>query len=386
MLRDVAFAAVGGLLMLFLCGGFASANGGEFFFFMPQVRFAQTVRSTDYKAHGYAWMKDEPQLLLPLFALAVLVPLVLVRARRWRNDAAVRFAGGSVALLGLPVVVVCTWEFARDGDFLEVPYYFSLFNLGLSCVLASACYLVFWDNRKQYSLPGRAGTILAGMLAVALPTFLLYKAQWGSFGVSGSRITLGLMVVAAALAAIATLRSRRVGWLAAPAAVLVLLFAVGYGSASGSSTRGIFATTPLSYEQNTHALSLGVQLISFMRDNGFQDAAPPVPGTSLYPEFWYDINADEAFNAMNAMYLWAYTWAGQDLPHIDKAMRGVLDARRPSVLVLLCTTRECVGARAALTRAGYANRLVVQQQLVSGENHAWAVAVRLLKFARPPAQ
>jgi hypothetical protein len=383
--RDVVSAIGGGLVMLVVCGGFSLANGGPFLFFVPSVNAAKALyNGRAYKADGFAWMKGQPQLLVPLFALAALVLLLAPRLRRdWKTEAGIRFAAGAGLLLALVGTLVCLWEFFFGGALLETSYYFSAFNLGISATLASVFFLLLDRATSPASRSTLWAVVIAGVVAAALPTLALYRLHWGSFGEPGARVTVALMAVGLFLVGAASFLSRRVALFAAPSAALVILFACNYAGASGLLTQTNFSTTPSSFQRNRETLLLGQQLIAFMRDFGFQDGEPAYPAARLYPEFWYDIKAEEAFNGMNAMYLWAYTWAGLDLPHIDKAMHGVLDARRPAVLVLLCLTRQCSGARAALARAGYDNRLLVERRLASGDKHAWAIALQLVKFRKP---
>jgi hypothetical protein len=382
-LRDLVCAAGGVLVMIAICGAFATIKGGRFFFFMPQVRYAESGQHTG-QSTGYAWLEAEPQLLLPLFALVLFIPLLAPRIKKWRTDDAVRFAAGSAALLVLPLVAGCYLEFVKHREFLELTYYFSLFTIGIACVLASVWYLAVWSNPERYSTPLRRGLVAAGILAICLPTVGLYKWHWGSFGEPGARLTVGLMVLAALMLVVSFVAGPRFARVAAPLAVVVALFAVGYASASGSSTHGVFATAHSQYSQRADTLSLAVGLTSFMKYYGFQSRDPAVPGTSNFPVFWYDYNADPAFSAMNAMYFWAYTAAGLKLPTVDSRTRGLLEAWRPAVLVLFCRTTACEGARASLARAGYANRLVVKQLLRAGDKHAWLLAVQISKFAQPP--
>jgi hypothetical protein len=305
--------------------------------------------------------------------------------RDWPRDAGVRFAAGSALLLGFFTLFVALWEFGFGGALLETPYYFSGFNLGIGAALASVFFLLFGADRAPVSRG--LGTILAAaaIIGAAIPTIAIYRLDWWRIGLPGARVTIACMVAALILVIAAAFLSRRARLIAACAAILLIPFSANYAAASGGFTHTIFSNA-FSYQSRRDTLLLGTRLISFMKQNGFQDERPPVAGTSLYPEFWYDIDENTAFNAMNSVYLWAYTWAGIHLPQIDQAMRSNLEARRPSVLVLLCSTPACRGARDALMRAGYANRPIVAKNLVAGDAHAWAVAVRLLKFAKPPAQ
>jgi hypothetical protein len=235
--------------------------------------------------------------------------------------------------------------------------------------------------RKAYSPAARRALVVAGTIAVSLPTILLYRLNWASLAEHPARFAVAPMALAGAVFALAVVGRSRLALLAAPAAVLLALLAIGHAGASGSTTIMVFRTTPNTYAERANTLSVALQLTSFMKRNGFQKLGPAGPGTRTVPAFWYDIDADAAFNAMNSMYLWSYTAVGYHLPTIDSAMRGVLDSRRPPVVVLLCQTRACAGARAALAQAGYPTQPVVERLLSSGDERAWAIAVRLPKFA-----
>ena len=366
--RDAAAGAVGALALLIVCGTFSKANGGGFLFFMPSLRAVGSIDLRDYKAHGYAWLASSPQLLLPLFVTAAVAVVYLFAGREWRRDVSYRFALGAAAALGGYYALLVVWEFAFTGDFLETQYYVSLFNVAF-LLCAAAILAEFWRHLEARGV-GAVRFVAVVAVAAALPTLITYGVSLAPIGRLAGVTTLVLMGVFLVL--FAGLRGAggvRFGAVGVAALAAAFSFTCNYAGAGATQTAQAFVRG--SYTENSHVLSVAMQLIDFMRANGLQNGAPA---------FWYNPGEDENLNGIQSTYLWGITWVGLDMPKIDDGMRGLLNARRPEHIVLLCKNHGCRGGPAALQAAGYKPSQVAEGLLTSGPERVWVRAFELPRY------
>jgi hypothetical protein len=369
LVRDAAAAAVGAFTLLVVCGSVARTHGGEFLFFMPSWRFAQAIDLSNWKRPGYAWMLREPQLLIPLFLLA-LVAVLLLRTRLpgWRTDSSLRFAAGSGLFLLYMVAVLGVWEFFGGADFLEVYYYFSLFLVPAALALPTVLWLLTRRAELRFSLGLTAGALVVA----AIPVVLLYGPGVGpvdrpAFVLTAILMALGLVSVAAALFV-----PKGLAGVAAAAGLVFILGATGYAGAGGYTTRSVFGDTG-SFAQRRAVLSLSDQFVDFMGRSGLNQGP-------IAPNFWYDGHKYPDLNGIQSAYLWGITFVGRDMPHVGPAVRRALATRKPPYLVLLCGTPSCSGGPAALEQAGFRLRLHAQTTIESNGERYWVKGYRLPQF------
>jgi hypothetical protein len=79
---------------------------------------------------------------------------------------------------------------------------------------------------------------------------------------------------------------------------------------------------------------------------------------------------------MQSMYFYAFTAIGYHLPNVGADVRQRLDLWRPRSIVMLCETRSCGGAAAALRTAGYAYREDKAKRISRGRIRLWSVLLR----------
>jgi hypothetical protein len=367
--RDVAAAAAGAFALLVVCGTVARTHGGEFLFFMPSWRFAQSIKLSSWKRPGYEWMLQEPQLLIPLFLLALVAVLLLrTRLRGWRTDPSLRLAAASGLFLAYMVLFLGIWEFWGGGDFLEISYYFSIFLVPVALALPASLYLLAREARTLFS---RRVTVIA-LVAAAAPLVILHRSGFGPAGRSAFYLVAVMMGVGLAAVAVAGLVPRAAEVAVATLAVVLVLFATSYAGASGVLTRTAFRSSG-TFAERRAVLSDAMQLIDFMHSSGLQKDSPP-------PNFWYDGYKYPALNGIQSTYLWGITWIGRRMPLVDRSVRSLLEARKPPNLVLLCGTPACAGGPAALEQAGYRLRLRAQTVIASHGERYWVKAFRIPKF------
>lgn len=338
--RDAGLLVGGAAAMVTLCGLFSVVKGGSFLYFMTQVRYAGNLGLSQWKFNGYGWLLDEPKLLVAPLLVASFAVLIRRPAReRWHHDASLRFAVGVVAYLAIFFAALTIWEFAFDGIFFEIVYYFSYITTGFVLGCGAVCWLVI-----------RSGTPTVVVLAAAvaaLPAVLVSTAfPWHAFFSQDHGPLIAAVLVAAALAAAALARRTRVGSMTALALVL-LVASVNFASAASRGGWAKFQTTPESRDRARSALALSVDFIGFMKASGAQAS------TDSPPAFWYDIDADAMHNALQSLYLWQTTWIGLDMPHFGPEEAALLRAKRPETLVLLCLPSGCGDAANVVRRAGF---------------------------------
>jgi hypothetical protein len=367
--RDVAAAAAGAFALLVVCGTVARTHGGEFLFFMPSWRYAQSIKLSNWKHPGYDWMLGEPQLLLPLFFLALLAVLLLrTRLRGWRSDPSLRLATGSGVLLAYMVLFIGIWEFWGGGDFLEVSYYFSIFLVPLALAIPATLYLLAREARISW--PARA--VVAALVVAAAPLVILHRSGIAPAGRASFYLVAGLMSAALVAAAAAGRVPRTLRVAVATLGVVLALGATSYAGTSGSSTGSSFGLSG-TFTERRAVLSDALQLIDFMRVSGLQNEWPPA-------NFWYDGYKYPALNGIQSTYFWGITWIGRKMPQVDPSIRARLENRKPPSVVLLCGAPDCAGGPAALERAGYRLRPRAQTVIASHGERYWVKAFRIPKF------
>ena len=367
LVRELAFGAAGAVVLLVLCGSFSIAYGGPFLFFKPQVNALHYIHASDYKQGGSSWVISEPQLLLPGFA--VVAVLVLLRGRL--VDLPRRLAIGGALATAVFYALIVVWEFGFGGNFLETVYYFSIFNLGIAICLAAAFFLLAPSR-------GVAAAVAVGAIA---PTLLVFVHRVLPVARTGAVVVVALMTLCLVALAIAARSARlRSGGVAALLAGLTA-FCATYAGDAGSATQSTFQRH--TFSRNRDVQRMGFQLIDFMRDRGIQK----VPF-----QFWYDGTHHPELNGIQSTYLWGDTWVGVDLPKLDSSTRALLDGRKPSVLVLLCTEPACANAPDVLAKAGYRLRRLARGVLHAGGRRVIVAPYALPDFAkinrnadRPPA-
>lgn len=369
--RDSLAAGAGGLVLLCLCGAFSEAYGGPFLFFMPQWRFARSVDTSNWKIHGYAWLRHESQLLVPLIVLAFFAAALIVRRRELRHrlsEPRVRLALGSGLMLLYLVAVIAVWEFAFTGDFLELEYYFTLFNIPVALATAGSLHLLGLERRP--TLPATAAVVTSG-----LPLLLVYGIRAAPTGGAGARVTvvlIGAVAVALAFLALFAHRRPRLGAAVAATAGLALVFLPNFAAASGGQTAIVFQNGGETFAERRATLTMALQLIDFVRGHGLQQTVP---------NFWYDDRGVPVLDAVQSTYLWGTTSIGREMPKTDPLVRSTLKDRRPESLILLASSPERAAAGvAAIRRLDYHLKPLARSELHAGEWRFGVYAYRVVEF------
>jgi hypothetical protein len=362
-------------VLLVAVGSYAKRHGGEFLFFMPSVRAAENLPTNNWRLPGYSWLLDEPRVIASAIVVGVAALLFWPHRRRWRDDAAVRFAGGVAAASALTVAGLALWEFALGGiAVFDIPYYFSVFTPLLVLSVGSAFGLAVSGSAERTATRWTA----AAIVLAAAPVSLLYGVSFTALeGRTGFWIVVAVGGAVIAIAASARFVPQ---WLGCGVAVSVI--AVGVlefsAAASLSSTRfGMPSAGVGSFSGRVATASLADQLIAFMRRERLQSLAPNEPPTN----FWIN-QRDSAVDSIQSSYLFGITAAGLELPRLDITTKQLLASRRPSTLVLLCRTSEvCLRGRDALRHGGYAPHLRAADTLVAGDQMLLVRAYTLPGFA-----
>jgi hypothetical protein len=357
-LRDLVALLVGVAALVITLGFYARANGGPFRYYDPQLDFIRAGVG-GYKAAGYEWLRNEPKLLVPLFLLAVAAPL-LAYGRRLPPF---RFAAGAVGGLAFLTAVIYGWEFLAGGSALEYSYYFSYFAGAIALTVASLAALAASLARSRW--PANVGVAVASTVAAVVALGLIYqsdRAEWT--GSSGARISIWIMAVAAAAIVLALVtRHARGGVLACVFAIGAVAFASHFAINSSSQTFQFSG----SYPDNRSLYHAAVDNVAFINRATARDEP--------MPRFWYaEMNPD--FRAMQSMYFYAFTAIGYHLPKVGSDVRHRLDLWKPRSIVMLCETRSCAGAAAALRRAGYPYREDKAKRISRGRIRLWTVLLR----------
>jgi hypothetical protein len=357
--RDVAAFLVGVTALVVALGVYARSNGGPFLYFEPQLDVIRSGIGTAYKAPGYEWLRNEPRLLVPVFLLAVAAPLLAFG----RDLPPFRFAAGAVGGLAFLTAAIYGWEFLAGGAALEYSYYFSYFAGSIALTVASLAALAVSLARSHW--PANVGVAVASTAAAIVALGLIYesdRAEWTAS--SGARISIWIMAVAAAAVLLALVTRRTRG------GVLACVFAIGaVAFASHFAINSSLQTFQFSgsYPDNRSLYHAAVDNVAFVNRATARDE--PIP------RFWYAANQPD-FTAIQSMYFYAFTAIGYHLPKVGADVRQRLDLWKPRSIVLLCETRNCGGAAAALRRAGYPYREAKAKRISRGRIRLWTVLLR----------
>jgi hypothetical protein len=364
-LKDLVALLLGVAALVISLGFYARSNGGPFRYYEPQLDFIRSGVGGTYKVAGYAWLRDEPRLLVPLFLLAVAAP-VLAYGRRLPPF---RFAAAAVGGLAFLTAVIYGWEFMAGGAALEYSYYFSFFAGSIALTVASLAALAVSLARSHWS--ANVGVAAASTAAAVVALGLIYESDRADWTASaGARISIWIMAVAAAAILLALLtRHTRGGVLACVAAIGAVAFASHFAINSSSQTFRYGA----SYPDNRSLYHAAADNVAFINRATARDEP--------MPRFWY-AEANPDFKAMQSMYFYAFTAIGYHLPRVGSDVRQRLDLWKPRSIVMLCETRSCGGAAAALRRAGYPYREDEAKRISRGHIRLWTV---LLQSSAGPA-
>jgi hypothetical protein len=359
-LRDLVALLLGVAALVITLGLYARSNGGPFRYYDPQLDFIRSGVGGTYKAAGYEWLRSEPKLLVPLFLVAVTAP-VLAYGRRLPPF---RFAAGAVGGLAFLTAAIYGWEFLAGGAALEYSYYFSYFAGSIALTVASLAALAASLARSHWS--ANVGVAVASTAAAVVALGLIYasdRAEWTGSAVA--RISIWIMTVAAAavLLALVTRRTRG-GVPACIAAIGVVAFASHFAINSSSQTFQFSG----SYPDNRSLYHAAVDNVAFVNRVTARDEP--------MPRFWYAAANRPDFTAMQSMYFYAFTAIGYHLPNVGTDVRQRLDLWKPRSIVMLCETRDCGGAVAALRRAGYPYREEKAKRISRGRIRLWTVLLR----------
>jgi hypothetical protein len=360
-LMDLVALLLGVAALVITLGFYARSYGGPFRYYDPQLDVIRSGLGSAYKVAGYEWLRNEPKLLVPLFLLAVAAP-VLAYGRRLPPF---RFAAAAIAGLAFLTAVIYGWEFLAGGAALEYSYYFSYFAGSIALAVASLAALAASLARSHW--PANVGVAVASTAAAVVALGLIYesdRAEWTAS--AGARISIWIMAFAAAaiLLALVTRRTRG-GVLACVAAIGAVAFASHFAINSASQTFQFSG----SYPDNRSLYHAAVDNVAFINRATARDEP--------MPRFWYAANRPD-FTAMQSMYFYAFTAIGYHLPKVSADVRQRLNLWKPRSIVMLCETRHCGGARAALRRAGYPYREDKAKRISRGNIRLWTVLLRSL--------
>jgi hypothetical protein len=348
--RDVVAFAAGAVLLLLGLGLVAHAAGGEFFFFMPQIRVVLSTTGGFNQLPIESWLPGAPYVWVPPFvAVFGAVSLIVAPA----GDRHVRrILVASIVWLTFDFGVFAAWQFLGDGWLLNIVYYFSSFLVPTILCFAAAAGLLLGP-----ALTRRGSLAIFGACAVAVigPMLWIYRTDAvdriaSDYGDAAYVSALGAMVVAALLASVAPWPRFRI---AGAAAVAVAAFAIALSLDASEPT-----FTNGASDGRTGALyDVGQQLVQYLSRHGYSDRLPT---------FWYDANDGAGgIGAIQSLYFYAYTYADIRMPDITPDFRSRMSLFEPDQLVVLCTTTRCEDGVRALRRAGYDPRRRAEEVLRS---------------------
>jgi hypothetical protein len=359
-LKDLVAFLLGVAALVIALGVYASLNGGPFRYYDPQLDVIRSGVGSAYKVAGYEWLRNEPKLLVPPFLLAVAAP-VLAYGRRLPPF---RFAAGAVGGLAFLTAVIYGWEFLAGGAALEYSYYFSYFAGSIALTVASLAALAASLVRSHR--PANVGVAAVTTAAAVVALGLIYesdRAEWSAS--AGGRISLWIMGLAAAAILLAlVIRRTRGGVLACVAGIGAVTFASHFAINSSSQTFQFSG----SYPDNRSLYHAAADNVAFINHATARDEP--------MPRFWYAAANRPDFTAIQSMYFYAFTAIGYDLPKVASDVRERLDLWKPQSIVMLCETRSCRGAAAALRAAGYPYREDEAKRISRGRIHLWSVLLR----------
>ena len=364
LLDAISFAA-GAFAIVAGCGLFARAHGGDFWYFMDQVRAAEAVEGSDWKFDGYGWMWTEPRLVAPLGVLcATIVALAVVRS----VEPARRFTAGALAYLAVTSGIVAVLEFGFDGFWLDYTYYFGYFISAIMMCLGAVAASVT-TARECSNTTSILAVALAALAVLASLLFVYGPDDTAVVGRPGMWASLFLFGAALAVLGLAVLvrRPTAVATFARAAAIALVAGSVNhaFNSSSGTFTWGDSRPTDVS------TYRVGMKLVDYLAETGYQD---PLPA------FWYSFEKTPSYAGLQSLYYFGYSYLNVKMPTIDSDFEGRLRIIRPKRIVLLCRSRPCDGALESLRRARIRFVHVDDEHLVSGSEGMW---VRVLGLPAP---
>jgi hypothetical protein len=266
--------------------------------------------------------------------------------------------------LAFLTAVIYGWEFMAGGAALDYSYYFSFFAGSIALTVASLAALAVSLARSHW--PANVGVAAASTVAAVVALGLIYesdRAEWTAS--AGARISIWIMAVATAaiLLALVTRRTRG-GVVACVAAIGAVAFASHFAINSSSQTFQYGG----SYPDNRSLYHAAADNVAFINRATARDEP--------MPRFWYAKANRPDFTAMQSMYFYAFTAIGYHLPKVSSDVRQRLDLWKPRSIVMLCETRYCGGATAALRRAGYPYREDKAKRISRGRIRLWTILLR----------
>lgn len=419
-LLDLAAFAGGVAVLVVACGSFAQAHGGRFLFFISSWHELMTINTGEARPVNNGWVASEPRLLIPLFLLA-LIAVTWRRAERQR-DSRLRLAAGSFAYLALTSLVLAVWQFAGAGFFLNLAYYYRLFDVGFVLCTAAAVWLIasraslrdegswlaaavialvagaapvvwiYGGNRYNHSYVERQGMLVVAVLmtmtvalAVALrsvgaerfrvamavtalvagatPVAWIYIGYHDGYTHPAVLLAAALTTLTIALAVALRVNPTRARAALAFTVIALAVFCSSLAGAASSTT--LYASgaklpngEPNPQAEGPAAMRLAREFLGFMKLHRLQETAPAL---------WYNAQGgDSPVIGLASLYFLGDSYVAVDLPTIDAAFRRNVRQRAPHTLLMLCDGPDCAGAPGALRHAGYRARLQARARLHAG--------------------
>jgi hypothetical protein len=360
--RDLAAFAVGAASLLFACGFFAKAHGGEFLYFMPQVRVVLSTSGGYNQIPVDQWLPFAPYFWVPLFVLLFAAVVLAVGSKR--DPVARRVLLASAIWLTLDYGAFAAWQFLGDGWLFNLGYYFDSFLVPtLLCLTAAAAVLL-----RTRALTWRSVIIgILSALAVLGPVVWIYEPDSGLRVANGysdapyiaTFVAMGTAILLAAFARMPRLRSL------GAAALVAGFFAVAYGVDSSRATFSNGASDP----RTGGLYDVGQKLIGYLRANGYE---------KTFPRFWYDgSDVTSGIGSIQSLYYYAFTYLDYGMPSVNDTFRFRMTFWQPKEIVLLCADPGCKGAGTALGRAGYNPRLRLHARLESDGVRVWVMIYKV---------
>jgi hypothetical protein len=173
------------------------------------------------------------------------------------------------------------------------------------------------------------------------------------------------MAVAAAAVLLALVTRRmRGGVLACVGAIGAVAFASHFAINSDAQTFQFSGSAP----DNRSLYHAAVDNVAFINRATTRDEP--------LPRFWYPAANGLDFTSIQSMYFYDFTAIGYRLPKVTADVRQRLDLWKPRSIVMLCETRDCGDAAAALRRAGYGYKEDKAKRISRGRIRLWTVLIR----------
>jgi hypothetical protein len=363
---DLVSFASGALLLLLAGGIFAKRHGGEFLFFMPQLRAVFSINSEGFQQPVSDWFPRSPYFFFPIFA--VLLGLTVLLFGRPTSGSTRRLLIAATAWTAVLFGGISLWEFSSTGFLFEYSYYFSAFLVPTLFTLAAVVAAMLEPNAGQASwAPAVVVLSVIGVLGTGIWFYRSDSLERVASDVTHGAYLTALLAMILTLGLVAAWHALRIPALAAIALPLAF-FSVTYAADASYGTWG-----PARSDPRTGPLyDIGSNMTSYLQQNGFENEMP---------FFWYDSSYDGGLYAsLQSLYYFGYTYIGLNLPNVDNEFKARMSLYRPKKLVLLCSELRCRGAAPSLARGGYPITPVRTRLLRDGPVHVWVEIYRL-----PPA-